>query len=78
MVIFEYCPFGNLQKFLIKHRSEFIDQIVRGEDTIDPTITTKYIMQQRNHLYSAFNRLFIFYSSKFESIFKIKCKCSFP
>lgn len=56
MVIVEYCPFGNIQKFLIEHRTRFIDQIARGEDVIDPTITTKKMMQQRNHLNSYLNR----------------------
>lgn len=41
MVIVEYCRFGNLQNFLIKHRDFFIDQIVRENDTIDPTILTR-------------------------------------
>ena len=41
MVIVEYCRFGNVQNFLIKHREYFIDQIVRDQDIIDPTIQTK-------------------------------------
>ncbi|XP_055305946.1 vascular endothelial growth factor receptor 2-like [Sitodiplosis mosellana] len=56
MVIVEYCRFGDLRTFLMKHRTQFIDQIVCGEDVIDPTITTKFTMQQRNHSYSHFNR----------------------
>lgn len=41
MVIVEYCRFGNLQNFLVKHRDYFIDQIVREKDIIDPNIKTK-------------------------------------
>lgn len=32
MVIVEYCRFGNLQNFQIKHREYFIDQIVRDKN----------------------------------------------
>lgn len=38
MVIVEYCRFGNLQNFLVKHRNYFVDQIVREKDIIDPSI----------------------------------------
>lgn len=38
MVVVEYCPHGNLQSFLVKHRKHFVDQIVRDRDIIDPTI----------------------------------------
>ncbi|XP_037051566.1 vascular endothelial growth factor receptor 1 isoform X6 [Bradysia coprophila] len=41
MVIVEYCRFGNVQNFLIKHREYYIDQINPESDTIDPTILTK-------------------------------------
>lgn len=41
MVIVEYCRFGNLQNFLVKHRDHFVDQIMHDRDIIDPTIQTK-------------------------------------
>ncbi|GAB0098867.1 vascular endothelial growth factor receptor 1 [Sergentomyia squamirostris] len=40
MVIVEYCRFGNVQNFLLKHRDYFINQINPESDEIDPTITT--------------------------------------
>lgn len=36
MVIVEYCRFGNIQSFLVKHRPYFIDQV--RNDRIDPMI----------------------------------------
>lgn len=39
MVIVEYCRFGNLQSFLVKHRSSFVDQI--RDDRIDSTVVTR-------------------------------------
>lgn len=41
MVIVEYCKFGNVQHFLLKHREYFVDQINQDTDTIDPNILTK-------------------------------------
>lgn len=41
MVIVEYCRFGNVQNFLIKHREVYVDQIIPETDTIDPSILTK-------------------------------------
>ncbi|XP_049549466.1 vascular endothelial growth factor receptor 1-like [Anopheles darlingi] len=38
MVIVEYCPFGNVQNFLLKSRPHFIDQINQETSEIDPTI----------------------------------------
>lgn len=38
MVIVEYCRFGNVQNFLLKHREYFINQINPETDQIDPTI----------------------------------------
>uniref|UniRef100_A0A2M4A517 Putative vascular endothelial growth factor receptor 1 n=2 Tax=Anopheles triannulatus TaxID=58253 RepID=A0A2M4A517_9DIPT len=38
MVIVEYCPFGNVQNFLLKSRPYFIDQINQETGEIDPTI----------------------------------------
>lgn len=41
MVIVEYCRFGNVQNFLLKHRDQFVDQINPETDQIDPTILTQ-------------------------------------
>lgn len=41
MVIVEYCRFGNIQNFLIKHHECFVDQIVAETDTIDVGILTQ-------------------------------------
>lgn len=38
-VIVEYCKYGNLRDFLLKNRNNFIDQIDRKTDQIDPSIT---------------------------------------
>lgn len=49
MVIVEYCPFGNIQHFLIKHRSVFQDHFAEKDDilndksryTRDPSIKSR-------------------------------------
>lgn len=41
MVITEYCKFGNLRKYLKKHRKDFIDQIDPDKGVIDPNIGVK-------------------------------------
>ncbi|XP_055592242.1 vascular endothelial growth factor receptor 1-like isoform X10 [Uranotaenia lowii] len=38
MVIVEYCRFGNVQNFLLKHRPYFIDQVNTETGEIDPSI----------------------------------------
>lgn len=38
MIIVEYCPFGNLKKYLEMNRDYFIDQIDRNTDEIDSTM----------------------------------------
>lgn len=38
MIIVEYCPFGNLKKYLEMNRDHFIDQIDRNTDEIDSTV----------------------------------------
>ncbi|XP_055298872.1 vascular endothelial growth factor receptor 1-like isoform X15 [Sitodiplosis mosellana] len=55
MVIVEYCRFGNLQNFLVKHRRYFIDQIVRDKDIIDPSIQTRDPRWSNDSGYSYFN-----------------------
>ena len=38
MVIVEYCRFGNVQNFLLKHRTYFVDQINSDTGEIDHSI----------------------------------------
>ncbi|XP_031632064.1 vascular endothelial growth factor receptor 3-like [Contarinia nasturtii] len=40
LIIVEFCPFGNVQSFLTKHRRYFVNQIVHQTDEIDPKITS--------------------------------------
>lgn len=56
MVIVEYCKFGNIQNFLIKHRQYFIDQIIRDQDRIDPNILTKEQRWSNDSGYEYYNR----------------------
>lgn len=56
MVIVEYCRFGNLQHFLVKHREHFVDQIIREKDIIDPTITSKDLRWSNDSGYEYFDR----------------------
>lgn len=60
MVIVEYCRFGNLQNFLVKHREYFIDQIVRDKDIIDPSILTKDQRWSNDSGYAFYNRYYLF------------------
>lgn len=60
MVIVEYCRFGNLQNFLVKHREYFIDQIVRDKDIIDPSILTKDQRWSNDSGYAYYNRYYLF------------------
>ena len=39
MIIVEYCKYGSLLRFLQNNRPGFVDQVNRGNDTIDSTIT---------------------------------------
>lgn len=41
MVIVEYCKYGNVQNILRINRHQFIDQINRVEDMIDPNISER-------------------------------------
>lgn len=38
MVIVEYCRFGNLHNYLLRHRNNFINQIDPNTGKFDPTI----------------------------------------
>ncbi|KAG5675894.1 hypothetical protein PVAND_005754 [Polypedilum vanderplanki] len=53
MVIVEYCRFGNLQSFLVKHRPYFIDQV--RNDRIDPMIMKNEMRWSKNSAYNSFN-----------------------
>lgn len=35
MVIVEYCPYGNLQDYLMKHRRRFVDQFSEIDGSLD-------------------------------------------
>lgn len=39
-IIIEYCKYGNIQDYLRKNRSNFIDQINENTDKINSTITS--------------------------------------
>lgn len=52
MVIVEYCRFGNLQKFLLKHRPYFVDQIDNKTDMIDHTILENEYRWSNNSVYN--------------------------
>ncbi|XP_063699652.1 vascular endothelial growth factor receptor kdr-like isoform X2 [Culicoides brevitarsis] len=52
MVIVEYCRFGNVQKFLLKHRTSFVDQIKKDTDEIDPTILENEYRWSNNSVYN--------------------------
>lgn len=54
MVIVEYCQFGNLQSFLVKHRPFFVDQIVN--DKIDPSIMKNDLRWSNNSAFNTYNR----------------------
>lgn len=56
MVIVEYCRFGNLQNFLVKHRNYFVDQIVREKDVIDPSIVSREQRWSGESGYPYYNR----------------------
>jgi FMS-like tyrosine kinase 1 len=51
MVIVEYCRFGNIQSFLIKHRPYFVDQIIKETDAIDPEIQQNELRWSTNTAY---------------------------
>lgn len=52
MVIVEYCRFGNIQKFLLKHRPYFVDQVNKETDIIDHTITENDYRWSNNSVYN--------------------------
>lgn len=54
MVIVEYCQFGNLQTFLVKHRAFFVDQIRNGK--IDHEIVKNDFRWSNNSAYHGTNR----------------------
>lgn len=54
MVIVEYCQFGNLQSFLVKHRPYFVDQL--RNDKIDPMIMKNDLRWSKNSAYNTYNR----------------------
>lgn len=57
MVIVEYCPFGNIQSFLVKHRPYFIDQV--RNDRIDPMIMTNEMRWSRMNALNSYNGRYV-------------------
>lgn len=55
MVIVEYCRFGNLQTFLVKHRPHFVDQVDKNNDQIDQNIHMNELRWSQNTAYG-YNR----------------------
>ncbi|XP_012285918.1 vascular endothelial growth factor receptor 1 isoform X2 [Orussus abietinus] len=55
MVIVEYCRYGNLHNFLLRHREDFIDQIDPASGNLDPTIGHDLLTRTASGSYS--NRL---------------------
>lgn len=73
MVIVEYCQFGNLQTFLVKHRPYFVDQIVN--DRIDPSIMINDMRWSKNTVYNPNNRYeFPHISNRFMFALKLHVK----
>lgn len=54
MVIVEYCRFGNIQSFLVKHRPYFIDQV--RNDRIDPMIMKNEMRWSKNSNFNSYGR----------------------
>ncbi|XP_066998855.2 platelet-derived growth factor receptor alpha [Anabrus simplex] len=44
-VIVEYCPFGNVHNYLLRHREDFINQVDKETGKIDPTIGEDILAQ---------------------------------
>ncbi|XP_034952110.1 vascular endothelial growth factor receptor 1 isoform X2 [Chelonus insularis] len=45
LVIVEYCRFGNLHNYLLRHRNDFINQIDPATEKIDPTIGRELLVR---------------------------------
>lgn len=48
LVIVEYCRFGNLHNYLLRHRGNFIDQIDPKTDAIDISIGADILEMERS------------------------------
>jgi FMS-like tyrosine kinase 1 len=57
MVIVEYCRFGNLQSFLVKHRPYFVDQV--RNDRIDPMIMKNEMRWSKLSGYNSYNGRYV-------------------
>ena len=60
MVIVEYCRFGNLQTFLVKHRAHFVDQVDKKSDQIDQNINMNELRWSENNA-NGYNRYILRY-----------------
>lgn len=56
MLIVEYCQFGNLQTYLVKNRSHFVDQLNQEEDRFDANITVQKSGIRADNGYVSFHR----------------------
>jgi FMS-like tyrosine kinase 1 len=48
LVIVEYCRFGNLHNYLLRHREDFVDQINPKTGHIDPTIGVELLSRNES------------------------------
>lgn len=48
LVIVEYCRFGNLHNYLLRHREDFVDQLDPKTGWIDPTIRVELLSRNES------------------------------
>jgi hypothetical protein len=48
LVIVEYCRFGNLHNYLLRHREDFVDQVDPKTGQIDPTIGVELLSRNES------------------------------
>jgi hypothetical protein len=48
LVVVEYCRFGNLHNYLLRHREDFVDQLDRKTGCIDPTIGVELLSRNES------------------------------
>lgn len=70
-MIVEFCRYGNVHNFLLRHRNAFIDQIDRETDRLDPTIGEELLQRpgSMSRLVSTLN-----YFIKFFKVFRKYCR----
>lgn len=70
MVIVEYCRFGNLQTFLVKHRPHFVDQVDKNTDLIDQNIHINELRWSQNTAYNGYNRYTFYFLFAFSVVIR--------